>query len=105
MKLCVKEARIAIEQRVIPKGEVVDLLPRPSNILLLQKDLIRKYNLKSERVASELGVRLKILPLSRDEEEEEEVASPESDDANSANFYDETNGAPSTVERLPLLPQ
>lgn len=98
-----KEARIAIEQRVIPKGEAVDLLPRPSNIVLLQKDLIRKYNLKSERVASELGVRLRILPLrSRDEEEDED--DEYADASNPLNFHDETNGSPSTVERLPLLP-
>ncbi|KAL8507608.1 hypothetical protein ACS0TY_018226 [Phlomoides rotata] len=96
-----EEARIAIEQRVIPKGEAVDLLPRPPNILLLQKDLIRKYNLKSERVASELGVHLRILPLQNREEE----GGPEDDDtSNSPNSYDETNGSPSTIERLPLLP-
>lgn len=105
--LCTKEARIAIEQRVIPKGEPVDLLPRLSNILLLQKDLIRKYNLKSERVASELGVRLRILPLQSTVDEDSPEGEEADDASNSGNLYglnDETNGSAFTVDRLPLLP-
>ncbi|KAI3457392.1 hypothetical protein Pfo_014055 [Paulownia fortunei] len=102
-----EEARIAIEQRVIPKGEPVDMLPRPSNVLLLQKDLIRKYNLKSERVDSELGVRLRILPL-QSTIDEDSPQGEEGDDASSfGNLYglnDETNGSAFTVDRLPLLP-
>ncbi|XP_011082742.1 uncharacterized protein ycf45 isoform X2 [Sesamum indicum] len=101
-----EEARIAIEQIVIPEAESVDLLPRPSNILLLQKDLIRKYNLKSERVASEHGVWLRILPLQgitgEDNSENEEA-----DGASMGDFYGlngETNGSAFTVNRLPLLP-
>lgn len=105
--LCTKEARIAIEQRVIPKGEPVDLLPRPSNILLLQKDLIRKYNLKSERVASELGMRLRIIPLQSTVDEDSPVGKETDDASNSENFYrlnNETNGSALTIDRLPLLP-
>lgn len=102
-----EEARIAIEQRVIPKGEPVDLLPRPSNILLLQKDLIRKYNLKSERVASELGMRLRIIPLQSTVDEDSPVGKETDDACNSENFYrlnNETNGSALTINRLPLLP-
>ncbi|XP_051126062.1 protein SEEDLING PLASTID DEVELOPMENT 1-like isoform X3 [Andrographis paniculata] len=99
-----EEARIAIEQIVISKREPVDLLPRASNILLLQKDLIRKYNLKSERFVSEDGLQhLRILPLPNVSDEFEDA-----DDATSlGNFYgsaDESNGSAYSVERLPLLP-
>ncbi|KAK6157338.1 hypothetical protein DH2020_011586 [Rehmannia glutinosa] len=101
------EARIAIEQRVIPKGESVDLLPRTSNILLLQKDLIRKYNLKSERVASELGVRLRILPLQSKIDENSPDGEEDDDASEFGNFWgltDDTNGSALGVDRLPLLP-
>ncbi|KAK6134668.1 hypothetical protein DH2020_031593 [Rehmannia glutinosa] len=102
-----EEARIAIEQRVIPKGETVDLLPRTSNILLLQKDLIRKYNLKSERVASELGVRLRILPLQSKIDENSPDGEEDDDASEIGNFWgltDDTNGSALSVDRLPLLP-
>ncbi|KAG8386385.1 hypothetical protein BUALT_Bualt03G0143400 [Buddleja alternifolia] len=102
-----EEARIAIEQIVIPKGESVVLLPRPSNILLLQKDLIRKYKLQSERVVSELGVRLRILPL-QSTIDDDSSEGEESDGDNNVGIFnglnDETNGSAFTIDRLPLLP-
>ncbi|KAB1206172.1 hypothetical protein CJ030_MR7G014345 [Morella rubra] len=58
-----EEARIAIEQVVIPKGEAMELLPRPSNIISLQMDLIRKYQLEAEVIATESDGRLRILPF------------------------------------------
>ncbi|KAL3652609.1 hypothetical protein CASFOL_002290 [Castilleja foliolosa] len=102
-----EEARIAVEQRVIPKGETVELLPRTSNILLLQKDLIRKYNLKSERVSSELGVRLRILPLHSKIDEncsEDEEDDDASEFRNLPEITGDTNGSALVVDRLPLLP-
>ncbi|KAL1537931.1 protein SEEDLING PLASTID DEVELOPMENT 1-like [Salvia divinorum] len=102
-----EEARIAVEQRVIPKGEPVDLLPRSLNIILLQKDLIRKYNLKSERIVSELGVRLRILPLQSTVNEDSSEEKEAGDSSDSENFYEinnEMNGSAITVNRLPLLP-
>ncbi|KAK4486666.1 hypothetical protein RD792_006724 [Penstemon davidsonii] len=102
-----EEARIAIEQVVIPKGEPVDLLPRPSNLLLLQKDLIRKYKLKSERVISEFGVRLRVLPL-QSIVDEDSFDRKEPDDSSNLEkvdrLNDETNGSAFTVDKLPLLP-
>ncbi|GAB4849413.1 hypothetical protein Ancab_004210 [Ancistrocladus abbreviatus] len=41
-----EEARIAIEHVVILKGEAVELLPRPPQILSAQMDLIHKYQLE-----------------------------------------------------------
>ncbi|KAG6395568.1 hypothetical protein SASPL_141688 [Salvia splendens] len=102
-----EEARIAVEQRVIPKGEPVDLLPRALNIILLQKDLIRKYNLKSERIVTELGVRLRILPLQSTVNEVSSEEKEAGDSNDSENFYElnnEMNGSAITVNRLPLLP-
>lgn len=58
-----EEARVAIEQVVIPKGKPVELLPRPSPIITLQVDLIQKYQLRSETVGQEPEVRLRILPF------------------------------------------
>uniref|UniRef100_A0A3Q7J5E9 Uncharacterized protein n=1 Tax=Solanum lycopersicum TaxID=4081 RepID=A0A3Q7J5E9_SOLLC len=65
-----KEARIAMERVVIPKGEPVELLPRPSNIILLQKDLVRKYKLKSERIGTGMDLRLRILPFTSASDED-----------------------------------
>lgn len=101
-----EEARTAIETVVIPKGEAVELLPRPLNILLLQKDLIRKYKLSSERVG-EPNVRLRILPFQSATDED-----GHSDDGlDEDDVFDEvlrpaaeTNGSPYTMDRLPLLP-
>lgn len=58
-----QEARVAIEQVVIPKGKPVELLPRPSPIITLQVDLIQKYQLRSETVGQEPEDRLRILPF------------------------------------------
>ncbi|CAH9135579.1 unnamed protein product [Cuscuta epithymum] len=93
-----EEARIAIQQVVIPKGEPVELLPRPSNILLLQKDLISKYNLKSERIGTESEAHLRIIPFSSQEiggSEFDSLMQPVTD----------CNGSPYTVDILPLLPE
>lgn len=74
-----EEARIAIEQVVIGKGESVELLPRPANILSLQAGLAKEYQLQAEVVGVEPIARLCILPFysttyeKQDSEEEEAV--------------------------------
>lgn len=104
-----QEARIAIEQLVIPKGEPVELLPRPSSIMSLQLDLIRKYQLEAERIGKEADVRLRILPYHTTRIEENHTSKraaadddDEFDDVLGTNGN--TNGSLSTVDRLPLLP-
>ncbi|KAA8523976.1 hypothetical protein F0562_010593 [Nyssa sinensis] len=102
-----EEARIAIEQVVIPKGEPVELLPRPTNIVLLQKALVHKYKLQSERIGLGPEVRLRILPfhsrVDEDSQTDEKVdADSRLDDLFSPNA--ETNGLAYNVDRLPLLP-
>lgn len=106
-----QEARTAIEQVVIPRGEAMDLLPRPWNIMLLQKDLIRKYKLKSERIGSEPNVHLRVLPFqdANDEDEIKDEKVVADDDELEELFFKpittEANGSPySSLDRLPLLP-
>lgn len=59
-----QEARLAIEQIVIPKEEPVELLPRPPHLLSAQIDLIREYNLKAVKVGKDLNAFIRIIPVS-----------------------------------------
>lgn len=58
-----EEARIAIEQIVIPKGEPVELLPRPPHIRSCQMDLVQKYQLHAETIVTNLDERICIRPI------------------------------------------
>lgn len=103
-----EEARVAIEQVVIPKGEPVELLPRPPNIISLQKDLVQKYKLQSKRIGTEPDERLRILPFQTAEDEDGDASDGddggrEFDEFSSLNS--DTNGSPYVVDRLPLLPE
>ncbi|MCD7464531.1 hypothetical protein HAX54_052941 [Datura stramonium] len=103
-----EEARIAMERVVIPKGEPVVLLPRPSNIILLQKDLVRKYKLKSERIGTGTDVRLRILPFNRASDEDSHDSEGVDDESEVDELFRpnaESNGSAYTVNRLPLLPE
>ncbi|KAJ0045991.1 hypothetical protein Pint_04686 [Pistacia integerrima] len=102
-----EEARIAIEQVVIPKGEAVELLPRPSYILSLQMDLIRKYQLQSERVGKDPEARLRILPFQTKLDEPRNGDETVDLDIGFDDFIgseSDSNGTLYTVDRLPLLP-
>jgi stage III sporulation protein SpoIIIAA len=57
-----EEARLAVEQIVIPKGQPVELLPRSSNIRKMQHELIEHYRLKSASFGEEPNRRLRIFP-------------------------------------------
>ncbi|XP_044474402.1 protein SEEDLING PLASTID DEVELOPMENT 1-like isoform X2 [Mangifera indica] len=102
-----EEARIAIEQVVIPKGQAVELLPRPSYILSLQMDLIRKYQLQFKRVSKEPQERLRILPFQSKLDEPKNGDETADLDFCSDDFIgsgSDLNGSLYTVDRLPLLP-
>lgn len=58
-----EEARLAIEQVVIPSGEAVELLRRPSHIICAQINLIRKYNLKFQKVGQDPDAFLRVIPF------------------------------------------
>lgn len=92
---------------MIPKGEAVDLLARPSNIMLLQKDLIRKYKLNSERVGSEPNVHLRILPFENASYEDKVTEEQVDADYKIDELFRpvaEGNGSSYHLDRLPLLP-
>lgn len=98
-----------MERVVIPKGKPVELLPRASNIILLQKDLVRKYKLKSERIGTGTDIKLRILPFdsaSDEDSHDSEVVDDESEvDELLFRPNTESNGSAYTVNRLPLLPE
>lgn len=95
-----EEARVAIEQVVIPKGEHVELLPRSSSIMSLQMDLVRKYQLRSEKIGKEQDIHLRILPYDlgsyEDIDSTDEVVDGFDD-------FESTNGSAHNISRLPLL--
>lgn len=57
-----EEARLAVEQIVIPKGQPVELLPRSSNVRKMQHELIEHYRLRSASFGDEPNRRLRIYP-------------------------------------------
>lgn len=102
-----QEARIAIEQVVILKGETVELLPRLSHILSLQVDLAQKYQLQSEIVGLGPESRLRIIPVytnTNGKQKDREVADDVTTIDESLDIDDNANGSLYTLDRLPLLP-
>ncbi|MBU6228290.1 MAG: AAA family ATPase [Cyanobacteria bacterium REEB459] len=57
-----EEARLAVEQIVIPKGQPVELLPRSAPIRKMQHELAEHYRLKSLSCGEEPHRRLRIYP-------------------------------------------
>lgn len=57
-----EEARLAVEQIVIPKGQPVELLPRPSKVRKMQHELAEHYRLQSNSMGEEPNRRLRIYP-------------------------------------------
>ncbi len=57
-----EEARLAVEQIVIPKSQPVELLPRSSSVRKMQHELIEHYHLKSASFGEEPNRRLRIFP-------------------------------------------
>jgi stage III sporulation protein SpoIIIAA len=57
-----EEARLAVEQIVIPKSQPVELLPRSSKVRKMQHELIEHYRLRSDSFGDEPNRRLRIYP-------------------------------------------
>ncbi|MDY6783860.1 MAG: R3H domain-containing nucleic acid-binding protein [Cyanobacteriota bacterium] len=57
-----EEARLAVEQIVIPKGQPVELLPRSPNVRKMQHELVEHYRLHSDSFGEEPHRRLRIYP-------------------------------------------
>ncbi|WJX93953.1 hypothetical protein P8452_75425 [Trifolium repens] len=99
-----EEARMAIEHVVIPKGEPVDLLPRSYQVVSLQLDLVRSYQLEARRICGESNIHhLRILPFHYVTDEVITSDTSESDDFSSSNGS--VNGSLNNLDRLPLLPE
>ena len=57
-----EEARLAVEQIVIPKGQPVELLPRSSRVRKMQHELVEHYRLNADSFGEEPNRRLRIYP-------------------------------------------
>ena len=57
-----EEARLAVEQVVIPTGQPVELLPRSPRIRKMQHELVEHYRLNSDSFGEEPNRRLRIYP-------------------------------------------
>lgn len=57
-----EEARLAVEQIVLPKGQPVELLPRSPKVRKMQHELVEHYRLKSDSFGNEPNRRLRIYP-------------------------------------------
>lgn len=57
-----EEARLAVEQIVIPQGQPVELLPRTAKVRKMQHELIEHYRLRSDSFGDEPNRRLRIYP-------------------------------------------
>ncbi|WP_313949409.1 R3H domain-containing nucleic acid-binding protein [Leptolyngbya sp. FACHB-261] len=57
-----EEARLAVEQIVIPKSQQVELLPRSASVRKIQHELVEHYRLRSRSFGEEPNRRLRIYP-------------------------------------------
>lgn len=57
-----EEARLAVEQIVIPTGQPVELLPRSPHVRKMQHELVEHYRLQSDSFGDEPNRRLRIYP-------------------------------------------
>nr|CAD1819857.1 unnamed protein product [Ananas comosus var. bracteatus] len=100
-----EEARLAIEYIVIPGGEPVELLPRCSEIIARQLELVESYQLAAETSGTELNSRLQILPvkIKKKSASQKNAGLLSSKQMDIDSLVSERGGA--SVSRLPLLPE
>ncbi|KAJ6797633.1 Uncharacterized protein M6B38_215735 [Iris pallida] len=99
-----EEVRMAIEYIVIPGREPVELLPRCSEIIARQLELVESYQLAAEKSGTELNSRLQILPLKLGKKSLSVRCAPPHSSKRSTNSLTGGN-ADASVSRLPLLPE
>ncbi|TVU12488.1 hypothetical protein EJB05_46138, partial [Eragrostis curvula] len=99
-----EEARLAIEQVVIPKGESVELLPRPSSIISSQVDFIESFSLKWEVIGQEPNASVRILPhfIAKEITDVEQETAAGLTDSDTSDDMDYTENG---ITRLPFLPE
>ena len=100
---------MAVEQVVIPKGESVQLLPRPSTIISSQVNLVESFNLKWEVTGKEPNACLRILPQFADREEgttsEQETSETAPGLTDSDGSFDGMDYTQTGVTSLPFPPE
>ncbi|KAJ7970473.1 P-loop containing nucleoside triphosphate hydrolases superfamily protein [Quillaja saponaria] len=100
-----EEVRLAIEYIVIPGGEPVELLPRRSDIIARQLELVKSYHLAAENSGTEQNPRLQILPRSLNKKSSKSLQ-PSSGLLKEADSMSVSGvGIGPVVTRLPLLPE
>ncbi|KAF8395275.1 hypothetical protein HHK36_019218 [Tetracentron sinense] len=101
-----EEVRLAIEYIVIPGGEAVELLPRRSEIIARQLELVESYQLAAEKSGTELNPRLQILPSRLNTKissvKHSGSGSRRQNEPSSKSLTGSSGGT--SVARLPLLP-
>ncbi|OVA17982.1 AAA+ ATPase domain [Macleaya cordata] len=105
-----EEVRLAIEYIVIPGGEPVELLPRRSEIIARQLELVESYQLSAEKSGTEMNPRLQILPLRLNNKKSAVKYSGSSSSRRQRKDtlgYDSLSGGGqgTSVARLPILPE
>ncbi|KAJ7975014.1 P-loop containing nucleoside triphosphate hydrolases superfamily protein [Quillaja saponaria] len=100
-----EEVRLAIEYIVIPGGEPVELLPRCSDIIARQLELVRSYHLAAENSGTEKNPRLQILPRSLNKKISKSLKSSSGVHKEASSTSVSGLGIGTSVTRLPLLPE
>ncbi|XP_061374650.1 protein SEEDLING PLASTID DEVELOPMENT 1 [Gastrolobium bilobum] len=101
-----EEVRLAIEYIVIPGGEPVELLPRRSEIIARQLELVQSYQLAAEKSGTEQNPRLQILPLRLNTKKTSKSSSVSRKKTSPTSVSSHGIGSNGTsVTRLPFLPE
>ncbi|KAK9265792.1 hypothetical protein L1049_003532 [Liquidambar formosana] len=101
-----EEVRLAIEYIVIPGGEPVELLPRHSDIIARQLELVESYQLAAEKSGTEQNPRLQILPLRLNKKTANKYPKSSSNLQKEGSFKSPSGGdGAAGITRLPLLPE
>lgn len=101
-----EEARLAIEYIVIPGGEPVELLPRCSEIVARQLELVESYQLLAETFGTDSNSRLQILPVKITKKSSSKGSRGSmSTKQTGSDLIVSENGGGSSFSRLPLLPK
>ncbi|XVE99237.1 hypothetical protein REPUB_Repub03eG0180400 [Reevesia pubescens] len=101
-----EEVRLAIEYIVIPGGEPVELLPRRSEIIARQLELVKSYQLSAENSGTEHNPRLQILPQRMNKKLSSKSLKTTSTLQDETGLKPQTDSSGGTsVSRLPLLPE
>ncbi|XP_062091980.1 protein SEEDLING PLASTID DEVELOPMENT 1 [Humulus lupulus] len=101
-----EEVRLAIEYIVIPGGEAVELLPRRSEIIARQLELVKSYQLAAENSGTEQNPRLQILPVRLTRKSSSRYVKSGSSLQKVTGLKSLSGGrGASNVARLPLLPE